>query len=186
MSTLEFCCDDVAGAVHLCGCYTSGDWHEKCEGLCESVLPPCRRNQHRGLTQATSNTAPGNAVLFEKLSCGLRGILLRRQAFIQAEDVDLSAAVELGDEYLAKREVVKRAKERGWIASDSFEASMKAAAAIDNKWRQRCLIDALASTSCSDVGSVDDRKLLTERLTITRKSGKRFSSSLVAAKGNDV
>jgi hypothetical protein len=92
------------------------------------------------------------------------------QAFIQADEVDLSAAVELGDEYLAKRDDVQRAQERRWVASESYEASAKAAAALDNKWRQRCLIDALASTSCSDVGSADDRKLLSERLTVTRKN----------------
>lgn len=100
------------------------------------------------------------------------------QAFIQADDVDLATALSEGDEYLARRDNDRRALERSWLAAESYEEAVATAAESDNKWRQRCVIDALASSSCSDVGNADDRQLLTPKVTVTRRNSEQHTVSV--------
>lgn len=83
------------------------------------------------------------------------------QVFLQAESVNLSAAIEEGDAYLLRRDDAKRRQQRAAVdatlddeseAVAPFPVDDSAAVEADRKWRQQCMLDALASSGCEGVG----------------------------------
>lgn len=93
------------------------------------------------------------------------------QVFMQSDDIDLQSAVEKGDEYLAERDDEKRVIGREALSTGEFDIEMAKTREDDKKWRLRCLVEALASTSCADVGSADSRVQLDDKTALVRRSG---------------
>jgi hypothetical protein len=95
--------------------------------------------------------------------------------YLQPDDVDLHEAITSGDAYLARRDEEKRVPVI-WSADSDDDVSTppeipndEAAIAAERKWRQQCLIDALASSDCASVGDAErDRVELDESTTIAR------------------